>query len=140
MFGEIHPRVLKAMDVKGPVMGFEIILNAIPEPKSKSAARPALENLDLLPVTRDFAFVVDQSVEADKLLKAARGADKALIAEVSLFDVFSGGQLAAEGKKSLAIEATLQPRGKTLTEEEIEAVSARIVAAVTKATGGSLRS
>ena len=140
VFGEIHPRVLKAMDVKGPVMGFEIILNAIPEPKSKSAARPALENLDLLPVTRDFAFVVDQSVEADKLLKAARGADKALIAEVSLFDVFSGGQLAAEGKKSLAIEATLQPRGKTLTEEEIEAVSARIVAAVTKATGGSLRS
>lgn len=140
VFGEIHPRVLKAMDVKGPVMGFELILNTIPEPKSKSAARPALEALDLLPVKRDFAFVVEAGVEADKLVKAARGAEKSLIAEVSVFDVFAGGQLAVEGKKSLAIEVTLQPRGKTLTDEEIEAVSAKIVAAVTKATGGALRS
>jgi phenylalanyl-tRNA synthetase beta chain len=139
VFGEIHPKVLKALDVKGPVIAFELVLNTIPEPKSKSAARPALEALDLLPVTRDFAFVVDQAVEADKLIKAARSADKQLISDVGVFDVFSGGALAAEGRKSLAIEVTLQPRGKTLTDEEIDAVSAKIVAAVTKATGGTLR-
>ena len=139
VFGEIHPKVLKALDVKGPVMAFELVLNTIPEPKSKSAARPALEALDLLPVTRDFAFVVDQAVEADKLIKAARSADKQLISDVGVFDVFAGGALAAEGRKSLAIEVTLQPRGKTLTDEEIDAVSAKIVQAVNKATGGTLR-
>ena len=139
VFGEIHPRILKTMDVKGPIMGFELVLNAIPAPKNQSAARPALEALDLLPVKRDFAFVVDQAVEADKLIKAARGADKALIAEVSVFDVFAEGQLAKDGKKSIALEITLQPREKTLTDQDLEAVSAKIVAAVTKASGAVLR-
>jgi phenylalanyl-tRNA synthetase beta chain len=89
-------------------------------------------------VSRDFAFVVDDAVEADKLVKAAKGADKALIGDVAVFDVFAGGAL-GDGKKSLAIEVTLNPREKTLTDEEIEAVSARIVAQVQKATGGVLR-
>jgi phenylalanyl-tRNA synthetase beta chain len=135
-FGEIHPRVLAAMDVKGPIVAFEVVLNAIPVPKAKSVTRPALNASDLLPVSRDFAFVVDDAVEADKLIKAVRAADKALIAEAVVFDVFK-----LEGaKKSYAIEVTLQPKDKTFTEEEIEAVSQKIITAVQKATGGTLRS
>ncbi len=138
-FGEIHPRILKAMDVDGPVFGFEVFLDAIPEAKKKPAkTKPALDASELLPLTRDFAFVVDESVSAETLLKAVRGAEKKLIADVSLFDVYQGKGV-AEGKKSLAVEVTLQPREKTLTDEEIEAVSARIVAQVEKATGGVLR-
>ena len=90
---------------------------------------------DLLPVSRDFAFVVDDAVEADKLVKAAKGADKALIADVTVFDQFK----LEGGKKSLAIDVTLQPRDTTLTDKDIEAVSSKIVAMVTKATGGTLR-
>lgn len=135
-FGEIHPRVLAAMDVKGPLVAFELILNAIPGSKSKSATRAALNTSDLLPLSRDFAFVVDDAVEAEKLVKAARGADKSLIGDVTVFDLYK----LEGGKTSLAIEVTLQPREKTLTEAEIDAVSARIVQAVTKATGGTLRS
>jgi phenylalanyl-tRNA synthetase beta chain len=113
-----------------------VVLNAIPGAKPKSATRAALNASDLMPVSRDFAFVVDDDVEADRLVKAARGADRLLIADVAVFDLFK-----LEGaKKSLAIEVTLQPRVKTLTDEEIEAVSAKIVAAVQSATGGSLRS
>ena len=134
-FGEIHPRVLAAMDVKGPLVAFEVILNAIPGTKSRSATRAALNASDLLPLSRDFAFVVDSSVEAEKLVKAARGADKALISDVAVFDLYR----LDDGKTSLALEVTLQPRDKTLTDAEIEAVSARIVGAVTKATGGILR-
>ena len=138
-FGEIHPRILKAMDVDGPVFGFEVFLDTIPEAKKKPAkTKPALDASELLPLTRDFAFVVDESVAAETLLKAVRGAEKKLIADVSLFDVYQGKGV-AEGKKSLAVEVTLQPREKTLTDEEIEAVSARIVAQVEKATGGVLR-
>lgn len=138
-FGELHPRVLDGMDVAGPVVGFEIFPDAIPEPKRKpTRARPPLDLSDLQPVRRDFAFVVDENVTADQLIRAARGAEKKLITDVSLFDLFEGGGL-GEGKKSLAIEVTLQPVEKTLTDEEIEAVSKRIVAAVEKATGGSLR-
>jgi phenylalanyl-tRNA synthetase beta chain len=135
-FGEVHPRVLAAMDVKGPLVAFELVLNAIPGSKSKSATRPPLVVSDLMPVKRDFAFVVDDTVEAEKLVKAAKGADKALISDVTVFDLYK----LEGGKTSLAIEVTLQPREKTLTEPEIEAVSARIVQAVSKATGGSLRS
>ncbi len=135
-FGEIHPRILAAIDVKGPLVAFEAVLNAIPGAKSKSATRAALNVSGLMPLTRDFAFVVDDGIEAEKLVKAAKGADKALISEVNVFDVFK-----LEGaKKSLAIEVTLSPRDKTLTDEEIEAVSAKIVAMVQKATGGTLRS
>jgi phenylalanyl-tRNA synthetase beta chain len=135
-FGEIHPRVLAAMDVKGPLVAFEVVLNAIPVPKAKNATRAALNASDLMPVSRDFAFVVDDGVEADKLIKAAKGADKVLISDAAVFDVFK-----LEGaKKSYAIEVTLQPRDKTLTDEDIEAVSQKIIAGVQKATGGTLRS
>ena len=89
-------------------------------------------------MTRDFAFVVDDGVSAQDLVRAAFGADKQLIADVSLFDVYRGERMSA-GKKSLAIEVTLQPREKTLTDADIEAASAKIVSAVMKATGGVLR-
>jgi len=138
-FGEIHPGVLDAMDVKGPIVAFEIVIDNIPEPKQKSATRAALDAAQLLPVRRDFAFVLAEDVAADKVVRAARGADKALIADVSVFDLFSGGAL-GEGRKSLAIEVVLQPREKTLTDQDIEAVSTKIVGAVEKATGGTLRS
>jgi phenylalanyl-tRNA synthetase beta chain len=135
-FGEIHPRILSAMDVKGPLVAFELILNAIPASKQKGATRPPLVISDLMPLSRDFAFVVDDAVEADKLVKAAKNAEKALIADVTVFDIYK----LEGGKTSLAIEVTLQPKDKTLTEPEIEAVSAKIVQAVNKATGGTLRS
>ncbi|WP_411817009.1 phenylalanine--tRNA ligase subunit beta [Hyphococcus sp. DH-69] len=138
-FGEIHPGVLKKMDVDGPVYGFEVFLDAIPSPKKKpTKTRPALNASELLPLTRDFAFVVDEAVTAETLLKAVRGAEKKLITGVSLFDVYQGKGV-PEGKKSLAVEVTIQPRDKTLTDEEIEAISAKVVAQVEKATGGSLR-
>ncbi|HUE45324.1 MAG TPA: phenylalanine--tRNA ligase subunit beta [Aestuariivirgaceae bacterium] len=137
-FGEIHPRVLDRMDVKGPLVAFEIVLGTVPEARTKSATRPALVASDLMPVKRDFAFLMDTNVEAASVVKAAKGADKALIEDVSVFDVFTGGAL-GEGKKSLAIEVTLQPRDRTLTEAEIEYVSSKIIAQVTRATGATLR-
>ncbi len=138
-FGEVHPRVLAQMDVKGPLVAFEMNIDAIPQPKSSVSARPALNASDLLPVKRDFAFVVDTEVAADKLIRAARGADKALVTDVTVFDVFAGGNL-GDGKRSIAIEVTLQPREKTLTDEDIDAVSKAVIASVTKATGATLRS
>ena len=134
-FGEIHPGVLMEMDVKGPVVGFEIVLNSIPAPRQKGTAKPALVLSDLMPLSRDFAFVVEPTVQAAELLKAAKGADKALIADAQVFDVFK----LPDGKLSLAVSVTLQPKDKTLTEEDIEAVSAKVVAMVNKATGGVLR-
>ena len=143
LFGEIHPRTLAALDVEAPALAFEIFIDAIPNPRIQkreggSRAKPALEKLDRMPLTRDFAFIVDDDVAAADLVRAAFGADKALIGDVALFDVYRGERM-APGKKSLAIEVTLQPRGKTLTDAEIEAASAKIVAAVMKATGGTLR-
>ncbi|MGB0798052.1 MAG: phenylalanine--tRNA ligase subunit beta [Planktomarina sp.] len=137
-YGELHPKVLDALDVKGPVVAFAVHIKNIPTPKSKSATRPALHLHDLQAVERDFAFVVDTSVEAITLVNAAQGVDKALIETVHVFDEFSGGSL-AEGKKSLAVTVRMQPKDKTLVEADIEAVSAKIVAKVTKATGGTLR-
>jgi len=137
-FGEIHPGVLLAMDVKGPASGFEVFLDAVPEPRSRSTAQPLLRLSPLMPVARDFAFVVEEDVPAETLLKAARGVDKKLVAEVRLFDLYRGKGL-PEGKKSLAIAVTLQPETATLTDAEIEAFSAKLVAAVEKATGGTLR-
>jgi phenylalanyl-tRNA synthetase beta chain len=137
-FGEINPRVLKALDVKGPVVAFEIYPDAVPAPKKKSAARPLVQLSAFQPIDRDFAFVVDSDVAAAKILQAARGADKALIDGVRLFDVFEGEAL-GENKKSVAFTVTLQPTEKTLTDEEIEAVSQKVVGAVEKATGGRLR-
>ena len=138
LFGEIHPRVLAAMDVAGPLVAFEVDLGAVPLPKSTRTARPALDASQFQAVTRDFAFVVPADVPADKLIRAAKGADKALIESVSVFDVFTGEAIGA-GRKSIAMEVTLQPRDRTLTEDEIEKVSAAIVAAVRSATGGELR-
>lgn len=138
-FGEVHPSILADLDMVGPIVAFEINLDALPVPKRKGTkSKPALKASDLMPLKRDFAFIVDADVAAGKLLKAATSANKNLVSNVSLFDVFEGGNM-AEGKKSLAIEVTLQPREKTLTDEEIEAVSASIIAAVQKATGGELR-
>jgi phenylalanyl-tRNA synthetase beta chain len=138
-FGEIHPRVLKAMDVKGPVFAFEAFIDRIPPAKAKpTKTKPALEALDLLPLKRDFAFVVDEAVAAEALVKAVAGADRKLIAKAALFDVYQGKGVEA-GKKSLAVEVTIQPREKTLTDDEIAGLSARIVAAVEKAVGGILR-
>lgn len=138
-FGEVHPRILKAMDVNGPVFAFEVALDMIPAGKAKATkTKPALDASEFLPLTRDFAFVVDEEVTAETVLKAVRGAEKKLIADVSLFDVYQGKGV-PEGKKSLAVEVTLQPRERTLTDEEIEAVGARIIAQVEKATGGALR-
>ena len=108
-FGEIHPETLKALDVKGAVAGFEVFLDALPPEKRKARAKPPLAASDLLPVRRDFAFVLDKGIAAGDVVKAAAGADKALISNVNVFDVFEGGALAAEGKKSLAIEVVLQP-------------------------------
>jgi phenylalanyl-tRNA synthetase beta chain len=137
-FGEVHPKVMKALDLKGPAVAFEIFLDRVPMPRSKGTNRPLLDASAFQPVARDFAFVVASDVAAEKLVKAAKAADKALIAEVAIFDVFEGGGL-GEGWKSIALSVTLQPREKTLTDAEIEAVSAKIVAAVNKATGGELR-
>ncbi len=137
-FGELHPRVLRALDLKAPVAGFEVFLDAIPLPRAGKQKRSLLELSAFQPVSRDFAFLVDEDVPAEKLLRAARGADKALIADVALFDVYQGKGV-EPGKKSLAIAVTLQPREATLTEQQIDAVAAKVVEQVTKATGGSLR-
>ncbi|HKL70430.1 phenylalanine--tRNA ligase subunit beta [Salibaculum sp.] len=138
VFGEIHPRVLRELDVKGPAMGFTLWPDEIPLPRKAAASRGALHVPDLQAVERDFAFVVEAHVEALTLVNAAAGADKALIENVRVFDEFIGGSL-GEGKKSLAITVRMQPSEKTLTEKDIEAVSARIVEKVQKATGGELR-
>jgi phenylalanyl-tRNA synthetase beta chain len=138
VFGELHPKVLRALDVKGPAVGFTLWPAEIPLPRKAQGSRGALHVPDLQPVERDFAFVVDMGVEALTLVNAAAGADKALIEDVRVFDEFIGGSLGA-GKKSLAITVRMQPEEKTLTEKDIEAVSARIVEKVQTATGGELR-
>ncbi len=139
LFGEIHPGILGSLDVKGPVVGFELFLEALPPAKPKATkARPLLRASAFQPLERDFAFTLDSAVAADAVVRAAKGADKTLVADVTVFDLYEGDKMAA-GKKSLAITVTLQPTDKTLTDEEIEAVGAKIVAAVTKATGGELR-
>ena len=138
-FGEFHPETLKTLDVAPPAVGFEIFLDALPPEKRKSRAKAPLDAADLLPVRRDFAFVLDRSVAAGDVMRAAAGADRALIQDVSVFDVFSGGNLAEEGKKSLAIEVTLQPTVETLTDKDIDAVAQKVIAAVKKATGGEIR-
>jgi phenylalanyl-tRNA synthetase beta chain len=110
----------------------------VPMPKSTGASRGAVAMSDYQAVERDFAFVVDEAVEASVLVNAAAGADKALIEEVRVFDEFIGGSL-GEGRKSIAVTVRLQPRDRTLTEEDIDAVAAKIVEKVTKASGGTLR-
>ena len=139
-FGELHPRVLKDLDAEGPMLAFELDLGAIPEPKRKpTKARPALTLSPLMPLTRDFAFLVDQATPAGEVVRPILGADKTLIADARVFDVYQGKGV-PEGQKSVAVEVTVQPVEKTLTDAEIEALSARIVAAADKAVGAKLRS
>ncbi|MTI42492.1 phenylalanine--tRNA ligase subunit beta [Roseibium hamelinense] len=139
VFGELHPRTLRALDIEGPLAVFEVLLDNLPQPKGKGGrSKGALNASGLMPVRRDFAFVVDKGLSAETLLKAARGADKTLINDVTLFDIYEGPGV-DEGKKSLAIDVVLQPRQKTLTDEEIDGISQKIISAVKKATGGELR-
>ncbi len=138
-FGELHPRTLAALKVEGPLVGFEVILEKIPAAKARpTRAKPVLELSPFQPVERDFAFVVDSSVKAADLVRAAQSVDKKLIVNVGLFDVYEGKGI-EPGKKSIAIAVTLQPREKTMTDEEIDAVGQKIVAEVSKRTGGTLR-
>ena len=138
-FGELHPRALAALDAEGPVAAFEVILEKIPEPKAKpTRAKPVLELSPFQPVARDFAFVVDRAVKAADIVRAAQNVDRKLITDVDVFDVYEGKGI-EPGKKSIAIAVTLQPREKTMTDEEIEAMAGKIVAEVTKRTGGTLR-
>ncbi|WP_102783742.1 phenylalanine--tRNA ligase subunit beta [Thalassospira sp. GB04J01] len=137
-FGELHPKVLKALGVKGRVVAFELFVENVPMPKKKGTARPALNASSFQSVERDFAFLLDQDVKAEAIIKAARSADRNLIVDVTIFDLYAGKGI-EDGKKSLAFSITLQPTKATLTEEEIDTVSKNVVAAVEKATGGSLR-
>ena len=138
-FGELHPEIVAGADFKGPVAAFEVFLDAPPLPKAKaSKARPKLVLSAFQPLERDFAFIVDAEVEAEKLVRAARNADKALMTGVRVFDVYAGKGV-PDGKKSVALTVTLQPVERTLTDAEIEAASAKIVAQVAKATGATLR-
>lgn len=137
-FGEVHPGILKLMDVKGPVLAFETFVNVVPEPRKKGKTRPVYAVSDYQSVERDFAFVVDNGVTADSLIRAARGADKALIVDVGVFDIFEGPSI-GEGKKSVALSVTLQPTAGTLTDKDIEAVADKVIASVKKSSGGELR-
>ncbi|MFT4002491.1 MAG: phenylalanine--tRNA ligase subunit beta, partial [Rhizobium sp.] len=138
-FGEFHPKTLEALDVTGALAGFEVYVDAMPEPKKKATrTKPALELSPFQAVKRDFAFVVDKSVEAGAIVRAAVGADRKLVTGVNVFDIFEGASL-GEGKKSIAIEVQIQPAERTLTDEDFEVLTQKIVANVTKSTGGVLR-
>ncbi len=138
-FGELHPRALEALRADGPLMAFEVILERIPAAKQKpTRAKPVLELSAFQPVSRDFAFIVDRKVRAGDIVRAAQGVDRRLITDVTVFDVYEGKGI-DESKKSIAIAVTMQPREKTMTDQEIDAVGAKIVAEVTKKTGGVLR-
>lgn len=138
-FGEMHPRALEVLGADGPLVVFEVILDRIPEAKKKpTRAKPLIELSAFQPVSRDFAFIVDRTVKAGDIVRAALSADKKLITGVNVFDVYEGKGI-DDGKKSIGIAVTIQPREKTLTDQEIEAVAAKIVAEVTKKTGGMLR-
>ncbi len=138
-FGELHPSALEALDAEGPLVAFEVILERIPEPKARATrAKPALELSPFQPVERDFAFVVERNVKAADLLRAAQSADRKLIVGVVVFDVYEGPGI-EPGKKSIAIAVTIQPRERTMTDAEIEALASKIVAEVGKRIGGVLR-
>jgi phenylalanyl-tRNA synthetase beta chain len=139
VFGELHPRVLAELDVEGPIAAFEIYLDALPAAKAKpTKTKPKLELSDLQPLSRDFAFIVDRAQPAGDLLRAVLGADKALLTGATIFDVYEGRGV-PEGKKSVGVAVTLQPKDKTLTDAEIEALAQEIVAEAEKKTGATLR-
>ncbi|MBN8981218.1 MAG: phenylalanine--tRNA ligase subunit beta, partial [Rhizobiales bacterium] len=138
-FGELHPRALEALGAEGPLVAFEVTLQKIPDTKAKpTRAKPLLELAAFQPVSRDFAFIVDAKVVAGEIVRTAQAVDKKLITNVTVFDVYEGKGI-DDGKKSIAIAVTLQPREKTLTDQDIDAVAAKIVADVTRKTGGTLR-
>jgi phenylalanyl-tRNA synthetase beta chain len=138
-FGELHPATLEALDVDGPIAASEVVLERVPEQKARpTRTKPKLDLSPLQPVSRDFAFVVDRAVSADSVVRAAQGADKNLVVAVEVFDLYEGKGI-EQGKKSIAIAVTLQPREKTLTDTEIDAAAAKIVAEVVKRTGATLR-
>jgi len=138
-FGEVHPDMLAKLDLRGPAAAFEVFLDAVPPAKARpSKARPALKLSPFQPLERDFAFIVDGAVPAETLVRAARGADRAMITAAQVFDVYAGKGV-PDGKKSVALSVTIQPADKTLTDEEIEAISQKIVAQVAKQSGGVLR-
>lgn len=138
-FGEFHPKTLEALDVSGPLCGFEVFIDAIPEAKAKpTRTKPKLELSPFQAVRRDFAFVVDKTVEVASLTRAAGSVDKKLITDVRVFDIFEGASL-GEGKKSVAIEVAIQPLERTLTDDDFEALARKIVDNVAKQTGGVLR-
>jgi phenylalanyl-tRNA synthetase beta chain len=139
-FGQLHPSALEALDAEGPIVAFEIILDAIPAPKARPAkTRPKLDRSDFMPVERDLAFVVDAGVRAGDIVKAAESAERSLVAKVGVFDVYQGEGL-PESSKSIAIQVILQPRERTLTDAEIDAAMSKIVAEVSRRTGAMLRS
>ncbi len=139
-FGEFHPTTLEKLDVSGALCGFEVYLDAMAEPKKKATrTKPALDLSPFQAVKRDFAFVVDKSVEAGAIIKATTSVDRKLITSVNVFDIFEGASV-GEGKKSVAIEVQIQPAERTLTDEDFEALTQKIVASVAKFTGGALRS
>jgi len=138
-FGEFHPETLQHLDVESPLCGFEVFLEAVPEARKKATrTRPPLALSALQKVTRDFAFIVDKSVPAASLIRAAAGADKKLIHAVQVFDVFEGESVGAD-KKSVAIEVAIQPTERTLTEEDLESLGKKIIDNVVKTTKGALR-
>ena len=138
-FGELHPRALEALRADGPLVGFEVILDRIPQARQKpTRAKPPLDLSSLQPISRDFAFIVDRNVKAGDIVRAAQGAEKKLITDVAVFDLYEGKGI-DPGKKSIAIAVTIQPREKTMTDEEIDAIGAKLTAEVTKKTGGLLR-
>ena len=137
-FGEIHPAILERMDVKGPVAAFEVMLDLLPQSRKKGTAKALLALPPLQPLSRDFAFLVDDSVEADAIVRAVRHADKALITDVAVFDVYKGKGV-EDGKKSVAVAVTLQPREQTLTDADLEGLAKRVTESVAAKTGGVLR-
>jgi len=137
-FGELHPRILSAFDLKGPVAAFEVFLDGVPEPKAKPRVRAPFQPSPYQASERDFAFVVEDKVAADDVVRAAKGADRNLIESVDVFDLYEGKGI-PDGRKSLAISVRIQPKDRTLTDAEIDAIAQKVVAAVSKATGGELR-
>ena len=135
-FGALHPQLLATLGFDHPAAGFEILLDAVPAPKRRKRAAPNLPILQ--PVRRDFAFLVDKQTPAETLLRAARSADRKLIAQVALFDVYEGDKV-PPGKKSLALEITIQPRDRTLTDADLALLAAALVTAVNKSCGATLR-
>ena len=137
-FGEIHPAILKVFDIKTPVVAFEVYMDNVPQPRAKSKSQKLLKMSQFMPLTRDFAFVADKEVEASKIMAAISSVDKEKITDVAIFDIYEGDKL-PENKKSLALQVTITPFDKTMTDKEIEILSAQIVHAVKKATGAELR-